>query len=1788
MSIVLKGVKVHNLKNVNLKLKVNELIVFTGVSGSGKSSLAFDTIYVEGQRRYIESLSTYARRYLGALPKPDAELIAGISPTIAIEQKSIGRSPRSTVGTMTGIYDFLRVLFAKAALPHCPVSGEVVKPQSIEEIIAAIKELPDQTKFMVLAPYARGKKGEFKDDFADLLRKGFMRVRVNGEIVELDGELSLAKRKSHDIDIVIDRLVMKKDARILEAATSALEWGKGMMSILTDDDELFFSQHAYAKKSNISYPPLEAQDFSFNHPQGMCETCSGIGLTQDFKLSEIIDPVLSIAEGCCSLAGSYDTVKWKNIFDNLGRLYDFDIHAPWNTLSTSAQKMYLYGNKKKWTVMRFKHPKKKTSWTEYVCWRGVLGDAKERYQSATSAKYKEKMEELLEEMVCPDCGGSRLKAYPSAAKIHGKTIQQVSSMSLKEAFAFFKPLKFENLQSLADEIQKRLNFLISVGLHYLSIERVSPTLSGGEAQRVRLASQIGQGLVGTTYILDEPSIGLHPKDNHKLIETLKALRDQGNTVIVVEHDEETILSADTVVDVGPGAGMRGGEILYAGNVDGLLNHPTSITGAYLSGKETIEAITRRMVPKNHDMLLIKDANLNNLKNLTLYLPRRRFIALTGVSGSGKSSLMEEIKNTLTEKSISIDQSPIGRTPRSNPSTYIKLLDDIRDLFTELPESRAFGYKPGRFSFNVSEGSCPNCSGMGQVAIDMDFLETAYVECTLCLGKRFDPKTLDIRFKGRNIADVLSMTVTEALAFFENIPQINRKLTLLKEVGLGYLTLGQSSTTLSGGEAQRIKLARELTKSAREPTFYLLDEPTTGLHMHDVKKLIAILQRLVDQEHTVIVIEHNQDLIKCADHVLELGPDGGKKGGKLIYQGPPKDYFQVPNKKPPPPANAVKKLTVTDAYQNTLKHLNLEIPRGKITVFTGPSGSGKSSMAFDTIYSEGQRRYIESLSSYAKQFVKSLPKPNVEDIQGLSPAIAIEQKHHAGNPRSTIGTMTEIYDFLRVIYAQMGVPHCPETGEKIVSISSNYVVDHLMKLEEGTKLQILSPVYESLDKARLERQGYLRIRLNGDYYKLDEDIPFDPKKDNKLYLVIDRLVIKPGLEKRLFEAIEAAGKSFVVALPKKDIPFNLAFAVPSTGKTYAPITPHTFSFNRDEGMCMTCQGLGTTYGADLSTNPDILKYTPFELLDRLWKTFGTPDADSLFLDLCDAIDLDPDEPLKNIKDPSIFFKGTKTFKSGKQKYTWVGLNEAFLRFSKSKDKDTILSYLKDIECPACNGQRLSALALGVRIKELNIAKLTNLPLSEAETFLKTLKPPKFLKDTYDEMMGRFHFLLDIGLGYLSLSRTAPTLSGGETQRIHLARQLGSGLSGCLYILDEPTIGLHPFNNQKLNHALKKLSALNNTLICVEHDPLTLEIADRIVDFGPGAGVHGGEIIAEGTLAQIKKNKHSLTGAYLSGRKKIPVPTVRRPPTSFIAIKKANDHNLKDVSVDIPVGIMTGISGVSGSGKSTLIHKAFKPERHFEKIIRLDQNPIGTTARADICTYSDSLTSLRQFFGEMPEAKTRGLKPRHFSYNHLKGMCRTCWGLGYKTLRLQFLPPSRMTCPNCKGLRLNPLSLEVTYKQKNLGELLSFTVDEALDFFPPIPKLVKNLETLQSVGLGYLKLGQDVQSLSGGEQGRLRLSRELAKRALKGTLYIFDEPTVGLHFDDIARLLPIFHKLVNKGHTLIIIEHNLEVLANCDHIIDLGPDAGVHGGTIIATGTPEAIASNPASKTGYYLNKAGLIK
>ena len=1855
--IILKKVRVHNLKGIDLTLNTNELIVFTGVSGSGKSSLAFDTLFVEGQRRYIESLSTFARRYLGDLAKPDVEYVSGLSPTISIEQKSAGKNPRSTVGTLTEIYDYLRVLFARIGTPHCPESGEVVSPQSKERIIRTIQGTPEKTKLLILAPFAKGKKGEFKDDFQLFLRKGYTRVRVDGEIIDLSEGVALDKNLSHTIEVVVDRLVVEpgSHSRIAESVIAALELAEGTLLVYNPDtkEQTLYSTHAFSPKSGLSYSSLNPHDFSFNSPSGMCPQCNGLGFTQEFDLEKIIDPEKSIAEDCCVIASAYETVRFGNIYNNLAAIYGFSVKTPWKKLSEKAKQIFLYGADKKWLQMHFVHPSRAQSWTEYVQWRGALHEARQRYVEATSESYRKKFEILMHSGLCSECQGSRLHPYPAATTLGKLKIHEICHMDIAGALHFFSHLKLDATETLiAEELLKeiitRLQFLIDVGLHYLSLDRTAPTLSGGESQRVRLASQVGCGLVGVTYVLDEPSIGLHPRDNKRLIKTLKHLRDVGNTVIVVEHDEETIWEADTVVDFGPGPGIAGGRILVNGPIQELLDNQESITGAYLSGRRSIEVPKKRRKP-TQEAIHILGASHNNLKKVDAIFPLGVMIAVTGVSGSGKSSLITDtlypalsnalhhaehsvgahVKITgidLIDKVIAMDQSPIGRTPRSNPATYIKIFDDIRALFSKLPDSVMRGYAPGRFSFNVSEGACPQCHGMGMIRIDMDFLEDQWVTCQSCQSKRFDHETLAIRYKGKNIHDVLEMSATDALDFFNNIPALKRKLEVLCQVGMEYIALGQSSTTLSGGEAQRIKLAKELVRPGTGKTFYILDEPTTGLHFHDIQALLNVLKELVNRGNTVLVIEHNMDVVKMADWVIDLGPEGGSGGGQIVAQGTPETVAKLktptgvalhqalfPKKysqqAPIRDRGAeIQSIEIKGAEQNNLKLLDLSIPRGKLTICTGPSGSGKSSLAFDTVYAEGQRRYIESLTPYARQFVRQMPKPKLSQIEGLSPAVAIEQKAAAGNPRSTVGTLTETYDYLRLLYAQAGTAYCPETGEQIKAITKEYVVDKILSYPEGEKITLLAPLEiqknEKFEEvvARFSRQGYVRLWLNGEIYELDSPIPFDRKRKNVLAIVVDRLKLSTESASRLYEAIENAGAisdgKIVVMREKQDVLFNLSFAVESTGKSYPPITPHTFSFNNPEGMCLDCQGLGYQYGANLSQNPEIMHLSVIGLLRLLWTTPHIP----LFEQFLKQEKINPLAPLEHLSSDQLqlLMNGSTEEKwiSTKErfKFRWLGIQPILAKAGKVAHSDIrspLIPLLDEIECVSCGGARLHPLARAVRLGPHSIADLCRLPVSEAHTFLQDLElPPKtahLLEEVMKQLLDRLGFLVEVGLDYLSLDRRAPTLSNGESQRIRLARQLGSKLTGVLYVLDEPTIGLHPHDNARLNKALHTLKELGNTLLMVEHDPQTVKTADYIIDFGPGAGVHGGHITAQGTYAEILENPHSLTGAYLSGRQTIGIPSKRRKPKSSFTIEHAHKHNLKDLTFDLPLGVMSCLTGVSGSGKSTLMHEVIKPtfaamlhkEEPFNKMIVIDQAPIGHTVRSDVGTYSDALPTIREFYAGLGTARMKGLQPGHFSYNHRKGMCTACWGLGYKKVEMLFLPPVKVVCDQCLGMRLNPISLEVTYEGKNFGQLLEMTVDQARALFEILPKARRVLDTLISVGLGYLKLGQEMASLSGGEAQRMKLSRDLAKRGTGKTLYLLDEPTTGLHPDDIKKLLALLYRLVDKGNTMVIIEHNLDIIRAADHVIDLGPGAGAHGGSIVCSGTPEQIAKNRKSLTGKYM-------
>ena len=921
--LIIRGAREHNLKNIHLEIPRDRLVVITGLSGSGKSSLAFDTIYAEGQRRYVESLSAYARQFLGLMEKPDVDSIEGLSPAISIEQKTTGKNPRSTVGTVTEIYDYLRLLFARIGIPYCYDCGRKIEKQSVEQMLDSILKLGNGSRFQVLAPVVSGRKGEYREVFEQIKRDGFLRVRVDGKMIELDHPPKLDKNKKHDIEVVVDRLVVKQDveSRLTDSLETALRLSSGTVLIdVQGGEEILYSEHFACVHCGISYEEPSPRSFSFNSPFGACPECNGLGTIMKVDPRLVVpDQAKTLNQGAATPWGEKRDGWYFNMLKAVGREYGFSLDTPWETLGTEAQKVILYGTGDKELRFEYKSANRKAQGVFIHKFEGIINNLERRYKQTTSSGVQNWIEGFMSVLPCPECDGARLKKESLSIKVHDSNIHDVTCLSVESAGDFFATLKLTDREKtiarqILNEIQARLTFLRNVGLAYLTLDRTAGTLSGGEAQRIRLATQIGSQLVGVLYILDEPSIGLHQRDNHRLIETLTTLRDLGNTVLVVEHDRDTILAADYVVDLGPGAGEHGGEVVCAGTGEEMQSCPESITGQYLSGKKNIAVPERRKKPGDKTIRLY-GAEGNNLRSIDVGFPLGLFVCVTGVSGSGKSTLVNETlypilmrhfyqskKTPLAHKKIEgveyidkvidIDQSPIGRTPRSNPATYTGVFTHIRQLFTQLPEAKIRGYQPGRFSFNVKGGRCESCQGDGIIKIEMHFLPDVYVQCEVCKGKRYNRETLEVKYRGKSIADVLDMTVEEALAFFERIPTIKRKLKTLNDVGLSYIHLGQQATTLSGGEAQRVKLSTELSKVSTGKTLYILDEPTTGLHFEDIQMLLSVLNRLVEKGNTVLVIEHNPDVIKTADWIIDLGPEGGDGGGQIIAEGSPEKIATI--------------------------------------------------------------------------------------------------------------------------------------------------------------------------------------------------------------------------------------------------------------------------------------------------------------------------------------------------------------------------------------------------------------------------------------------------------------------------------------------------------------------------------------------------------------------------------------------------------------------------------------------------------------------------------------------------------------------------------------------------------------------------------------------------------------------------------------------------------------------------------------------------------------------------------
>ncbi|MBI1871427.1 MAG: excinuclease ABC subunit UvrA [Chlamydiae bacterium] len=1842
--ILLQGVRQHNLKNIDVQIPLNQITVITGVSGSGKSSLAFDTLYAEGQRRYVESFSAYARQFLDRMDKPDLDRIEGILPAIAIDQTERVRGSRSTVGTMTEITDFVKLTFAKLGELYCRNCGRRVLIDSPESIAHHLFEILSGKWILISFPVRLSSKLKASELLDGFLKMGFRKAVLMGEVVSIDENL-LEKFRGETLDVFVDRIELKESNqdRLMDSLEQAYQFGKGKLAISllearsskleaeakTKTEEVFasslqprassffkFSQHYHCPDCDIYYPDLTPHFFSFNHPIGACETCRGFGRMIDIDLDLVI-PLKrkSLKEGAIR---PWQTQGYSEAQDELlayARQKGISIDTPFEELPEWAKQWVIKGEGD---------------------WYGIHGF----FKWLETRSYKMHIRVLLSKYrsygVCPDCKGTRFKSDVLWVKVGGKNIAEIYKMNIEEAFSFFSSLQFGGSQEkiahlLLQEIRSRLGYLKDVGLGYLTLDRQAKTLSGGEVERVNLTTAIGTNLVNTLFILDEPSIGLHARDNARLIQILHRLKKNQNTIVLVEHDPEIILHSDYCIDLGPAAGEEGGKVIFSGNLNALMDHPTSLTGRYLSHRSQISIPQNRREFLRGHWIHVKKASQNNLKNMDVSIPLNMMVCITGVSGSGKSTLVEEILYRGLKKIkgefvgapgthqsilgyqkiqdvILVDQNPIGKTPRSNPATYTKIFDEVRHLFSQVSMARVRRYSPSIFSFNVEGGRCDRCQGDGFEKIEMQFLSDVYVKCPECFGNRFRKEILQVRYQDKNIAEVLNLTITQALYFFKDKAKITRPLMILQDIGLGYLRLGQPLNTLSGGESQRLKLAYFMGVLRRENCLFLFDEPTTGLHPEDIRKLLIAFENLIENGNSVLIIEHNLDVIKCADYCIDLGPEGGDLGGNIVFQGTPEEMVKCeashtgrflkkeleeknwleargsklevkakteevfasslqprassksevftsslePRASSPSQSlelrassevsasSKVNSIRVVGAREHNLKNIDVTIPRDQLVVITGLSGSGKSTLAYDIIFAEGQRRYIESLSSYARQFMTQVSRPDIDWIEGIPPTVMIEQRLTQGGKRSTVATVTEIYHYLRLLYSKIGEQHCHQCSQKISSQTVNQIYDYILERYRGEKIRFLSPMilgkkgYHKEIFEKLKKNGLSKARVDGRMRLVDPVPTLKRFVEHQIDAVLAEIKIdlkeSYALKRMIEEALSFGKNSFFVSLAgKPDQLFSLNLYCPRCEISFEELDPRIFSYNSKQGACSTCHGLG-------------------------------------------------------VEGHSV--KG----------------EEESLEDEKEDSEGKI--------CPDCKGARLKPSSLAVYVNGKSIAQMTSMSCQNALIYFRKIKlnerQTQIAKNMMKELVRRLEFLNHVGLDYLSLDRGVQSLSGGESQRVRLAAQLGSDLQGVCYILDEPTIGLHVRDHQRLLETLHDLRCRGNSVIVVEHDEQTILEADHVIDLGPGAGKNGGRVIAQGDPMKIMETSESLTGHFLNELSQ-PKPFQSRSikGASFLEIHGAREHNLKNVNVKIPLGRLVCVTGVSGSGKSTLVrdilYRALRKIKYedatpigkyeeilghegIERVIEVDQTPIGKTPRSIPATYAGFYPEIRELYERMPEAKVRGYSAKRFTFNLEGGRCEKCKGQGRLKIEMNFLPEVYVSCDDCHGARFNQETLEVLFKGKNIAEVLAMTVEEAVQFFESIPKIYKPLKLLNELGLGYIELGQPSPTLSGGEAQRIKLAYELIKRNRGKTLYVLDEPTTGLHFADIERLMKILQKLVDLGNTVVLIEHNLDVIRQVDMIIDLGPEGGERGGFVVAEGSPqEIIQQAKISYTAKYLKQ-----
>ncbi len=1749
-AIRIRGACQNNLKNLSLEIPLNAITVITGVSGSGKSSLAHDTLYAEGQRRYVETFSPYARQFMDRMNRPVVDSIEGIPPAIAIDNKSSVRTSRSTVGTMTEITDYVKLLFIRMGQLHCRRCGRPVVPEGPEDVWKALRSLPEGTEAVITFPVSV--KTADQDKAKEELRIiGLDRFFSDGAIRSID-EWEGGNRA---LPIVADRVLVSRSERkrIMDSLEQAFRFGGGRIDVwIKGGAHLSFSNRLECARCGIAYKGPVPNLFSFNSPIGACETCRGFGRIID------IDPELVIPDGSRSL--EQGAIRpWGTERDHRTEYEDLiefcheqgiPATVPFDQLTEDQKKVILEGNKRFYGVRGF------FRWLETKTYRMHVRVLLSRYRT-----YR----------ICPDCHGTRFKDEALLYYLNDLTIAEIYALTIEQADSFFGSIRVPPGDSagalVLEETKSRLAYLLEVGLGYLTIDRQSRTLSSGELQRVALASALGSSLVNSLYILDEPSIGLHPRDNHRLIAIMKKLRDMQNTVLVVEHDREIIGESDYMIDLGPGAGERGGEIMYFGPTAGVNG---SLTGQYLKGQRHIPLAGSRRSPKKGAWLIVEGAAEHNLKDIDVRIPLGLLVCLTGVSGSGKSTLVEEIIYKAIKRATSgsqespgrhraltgledildvvmVDQKPIGRTPRANPLTYGKVMDPIRRLFagTEMAISR--GYAPGYFSFNVPGGRCEACKGQGSEKVEMQFLSDIFITCPECGGTRFRKEVLDVAYRGKNIHEILCMTVDQALAFFYDQPLIRESLKPLADVGLGYIRIGQPINTLSGGEAQRLKLSRFLRPSHKGSTLFILDEPTTGLHFADTEKLILVFQGIVDQGNTVLVIEHHMDVVKNADWVIDLGPEGGDDGGRVVVAGTPEEIAAHPHSHtgrflrkilsgsqgtkpdrdatpaPGPGPSRPGMISLAGAREHNLKNLTLSIPRQHLVALTGVSGSGKSTLAFDILFAEGQRRYLESFAPYARQYVKVLEKPEIDVLSGLPPTVAIQQRIRHASPKSTVATLTEIYHFLRLLFSKFGSQQCPVCGRQLMAQSKESILKKIQKRYRDKRATVLVSLVSARKGfhrdllARAASRGYREARIDGRMRSLKDGMSLSRYRDHTIELVIG-VIPSPDLEALVARGLsEGNGTFFVVDDHGREEVFSIKKVCPSCGIGAKDLDPRLFSFNSPYGACPVCEGMG--YRRD------------------------------------------------------------------------------FIGDSISR-------------CEVCGGSRLRPEALAVKVKGYSIWDLVQHSTDGLREIFKgfsfTGQEALIADPVIDEIRTRLSFMSLLGISYLTLSRSGDTLSGGEAQRIRLAAQLGSNLTGACYILDEPTIGLHPRDTRMLLDALKRLKEGGNSILVVEHDEETIREADYIIDLGPGAGTGGGEVVAFGSMEDVKKAAGSATGHMLT-RHRRDITSRLRPydESPRIRVRGAMEHNLKQIDVEFPLGTLICITGVSGSGKSSLLkdvlyrglhrrlagkdnghgsYSAIEGWEPIQRILEVNHSPIGLTSRSVPISYIGALAPIRTLFSMTPSARARGYRPGRFSFNVAGGRCEACKGHGSIKAEMAFLPDVYITCEVCGGRRFNRETLEILYRGKSIAEVLRLTFEEAAEFFSAVPGIRHALRVVGDIGLGYLALGQPSPTLSGGEAQRIKIAKELAKPIKGHTFYILDEPTTGLHLADVSTLIRVVQALVDKGNTVAVIEHNMEFIKEADYIIDLGPEGGDRGGYVVTTGSPvEILANANQSYTAEYLRR-----